>query len=524
MEIEVGSKNQLTSKRAIIYLRVSTEEQVDNYSLETQEDICQKEAVRRGYEVTTIFREEGKSAKNIVGRPVLINLLEFCRKNKNQVQAVFVYRLDRISRQTSDYLAIRKKLAENGVTILSATEPTGNSPTEKLVETMLAAFGQLDNDVRSERTKNGMRARFLSGLPNCKPPVGYMLKSGYVINDPETFDLMKKAWELMSTGTKSLSEMAIIMNDWGLRVKTKSKTFKLRSQTLSRFFRCKFYMGILTSEHYPEEVVGKHTAMISQQMFYKVQAIIDGRNPNKLSLTHRVRENPKFPLRRFAKCGLCGAAFTGYWCKGNGGKYAYYRCSKFCTGKSVKVEVMDEELIKLLKDITPTEEGLELFISFIQRHYYKRLSRLQKVRNDSDSEIVRLQDLRQQLVEKNLSGVFSDDIFKEQNKRIEDQIFKAQIAKHDETFEKYDVNKITDFMKTLLADLGETYKQSDLGQKKMLIGSIYPSGIVWSYPGYSNHEVGAIYQAIQDTSSGSIPLGDPEGIRTPDSQDENLMS
>src|SRR5579859_3035338 len=110
-------------KRAIVYLRVSTEEQVENFSLDTQEEICRKEAEKRGYQIVEIFREEGRSAKNIIGRPVLINLLEYCRKNKNKIQAVFVYRLDRVSRQTADYLAIRKKLLENGVNILSATEP-----------------------------------------------------------------------------------------------------------------------------------------------------------------------------------------------------------------------------------------------------------------------------------------------------------------------------------------------------------------------------------------------------------------
>ncbi len=57
---------------AIVYLRVSTEEQVDNFSLTTQEEICRKEAVRRGMRIIKVFREEGKSAKTITGRPVLI--------------------------------------------------------------------------------------------------------------------------------------------------------------------------------------------------------------------------------------------------------------------------------------------------------------------------------------------------------------------------------------------------------------------------------------------------------------------
>jgi site-specific DNA recombinase len=204
-------------KKAVLYLRVSTEEQVDNFSLDTQEEICRREAEKKGYEVIEIFREEGRSAKSIIGRPVLINLLEYARKNKNKFQAVYAYRLDRISRITADYLAIRKKLGENGINIISATEPTGDSPTEKLVETILAGFAQLDNDIRSERAKNGLRARFLSGLISGKPPLGYKLQSGYAVKDPETWNKVKDAWDLMAKGTKSSREIANIMTEWGLR-------------------------------------------------------------------------------------------------------------------------------------------------------------------------------------------------------------------------------------------------------------------------------------------------------------------
>src|SRR3989344_7230707 len=243
----VLTNNFVSPKKAVIYIRVSSEEQVENFSLKTQEEICRRDAKYKGYEVAQVFREEGRSAKNSIGRPVLLQMIDFCRKNKKEVKGVFVYRLDRLSRQTADYLALRKRFYEMGISLNSASEPTGNSPTEKLLETVLASFAQHDNDVRSERTKNGMRARFLSGKVTNHVPLGYLNQNGYALKDPKTFDALKKGWDLMATGTKSLKEMSKIMKDWGLNY---------RHQTLQRIFRNKFYMGLLTSEKYPEEITG----------------------------------------------------------------------------------------------------------------------------------------------------------------------------------------------------------------------------------------------------------------------------
>ena len=381
---------QITSKtdspKGIIYLRVSTEEQVDNFSLDTQQDICLKEAQRRGIEIVKIFREEGRSAKTITGRPVLIDLLEFCRKNKRTLDAVMVYRLDRMSRQTADYLAIRKKLVECNIALLSATEPTGNSPTEKLVETMLAGFAQLDNDVRSERTKNGLRARFLAGLTNGTAPLGYISQNGYVVKDPKTWDKMKKAWDLVATGKIPLRQMADIMNDLGLRQKLKGKEYLLRSQTLSRLFRNKFYAGIITSSKYPEEVKGQHVPMITEAHFYRVQAILDGRNTNiNVPLPKRNRDHSDFPLRKLVKCGKCGASFTGAWSKGKMKKYAYYFCPKRCGAPSIQAYEVDLLTVKFLQDITPTEECLNAFIALLRGTYYKRVAALQKRKDEADT-------------------------------------------------------------------------------------------------------------------------------------------
>lgn len=508
------AKNSTEIKRAVMYLRVSTEEQVDNYSLETQEKICVQEAQRRGIEILQVFKEEGRSAKTIAGRPVLVEMLDFCRENKKDIDALIVYRLDRLSRQLQDYLAIRKRLAEYDISLISASEPTGNSPTERFIESMLASFAQMDNDVKSERTRNGLRARFLAGLPSGVPPFGYKNENGYAVKDLKMWDKIKASWELMATGTKTLSEMATIMNEWGLRQPFKGREYLLSPQAISRMFRNKFYMGILTSQRYPEEVRGQHIPIVSEALFYRVQAVIDGRSTNiHVPLAKRARDNAEFPLRRIVKC-RCGSTLTGAWSKGKRAKYAYYVCNKRCGTPSVPVDKLNTATVVLLSSITPTKECLDAFIALLRRTYYQRGTQLQKRREKANIELKKLQELRQSLIQKNLSGVYSDEIFKEQNKLIEDQIATLHLTQDDELMEKYNLEAIVSFMKDKFANLGTTYQLSTLSQIRVLLCSIFPSGLTWDYPGFSNTEISPLYQAVRMFEQNGLGLGALSGSRT----------
>ncbi|HSX42047.1 MAG TPA: recombinase family protein [Candidatus Saccharimonadales bacterium] len=505
----------LTAKRiekAVIYLRVSTEEQVENYSLDTQKEICKKEADKRHYEVAEIFREEGRSAKT-ADRPELIRMLEYCRKHKKQIDTVIVYRLDRISRQTSDYLAIRKKLTECEITLISASEPTGNSPTEKFVETMLAGFAQMDNDIRSERSRNGMKARFLTGLTNGAVPLGYITLNGYATKDPESWDLMKAAWERMATGTTTLQEMANILTKQGVQEKVRGRLKKLRSQTMSRIFKNKFYTGLIASKTYNQEVKGQHPPMITEELFYQVQAVIEGRNNSKaVLLAKKNPNNPNFPLRRIIKCSICGHSFTGGYSKGKKARFGYYFCPQRCykgRGSSVPIDDMDQEMIALLGKITLKEKTADLLTAYIRRTYQERAATLITRRADADEELQSLYKIRQTLIEKNLSGIYSDDVFKEQNKRIEEKITTIQITKNDEVLEKYNLERICESITAKFANLAQTYTESSLEQKRVMLCSIFPVGVPWGYPGYSNTQIHDVYTCCLELNSNDVSFGGP---------------
>jgi DNA invertase Pin-like site-specific DNA recombinase len=155
---------------AVIYVRVSTKEQTENLSLPTQLRACEEYCRRQGYEILERFHEEGESAKT-TDRSPLQSLLTYCRLNKGRVHFVVVFNLTRFAR---DHFALRSHLQSLGISLRSATEPIDDTSTGKLMEGVLAAFAQFDNDCRSDRTRAGMKATLELGRWVFLAPLGYL--------------------------------------------------------------------------------------------------------------------------------------------------------------------------------------------------------------------------------------------------------------------------------------------------------------------------------------------------------------
>jgi len=113
----------------------------------------------------------------------------------------------------------------------------------------------------------------------------------------------------------------------------------------------------------------------------------------------------------------------------------------------------------------------------VVEEYNHRLVTLKKARNRAGSEIERLKDMRKVLVEKNMMGTYTDEIFLEQNAMLEKKMTAAQVAKSDSTLEKYDIEKLSKFIKRTLSDLGETYKRSTVPPDKSIDWFNLSSGI-----------------------------------------------
>src|SRR5882724_11951022 len=162
-----------TQRKAVIYCRVSTKEQVEEgNSLATQERNCREYASKHGYEIAQVFIEEGESAKT-ADRTELQKLLRFCSDKKQQIKAVIIYKIDRLSRNTDDYSQLRLLLKRYGVEIKSTSEYFENTPAGRFMENIIANVAQFDNDVRTERSVNGMKDAMREGRYVGIAPLGY---------------------------------------------------------------------------------------------------------------------------------------------------------------------------------------------------------------------------------------------------------------------------------------------------------------------------------------------------------------
>ena len=447
-------------------------------------------------------------------RPELASLLNYCKQHSKEVSAVIAYRIDRISRNTIDFLKIRSDLAKLGIQILSATEPSGTSPTEQAVETILAVFGQLDNEIRSERARNGLRQRFLQGF-GTKCPMGYKMvqKDDRRIPDVDqtTFGQTRRIWDLMLTGKFTLRTLANELQRLNFFVFYCGKQYKFKHQTLGKLFNNKFYMGKLTSIRHPEEPDGKHQSMVTEEEYYQVQAIIQGRLRAGMKLA-KSKESEDFPLRRMLVCE-CGTTMSGAWCKGRYKKYPLYWCpNPDHKIKSINTIKLDEMVAKFLLKLKLKPKAFDLFCETVKRVYQSELSEYDTALEKSQKKIKEIKDLRLEVAFKHAKGLYSDEMFGEMNKVIETDLTVASVVNSEQKIEKIDIETLMEFAKSLFLNPAKASDAANAMQKKLLIGSILLDPPAYSEDGLLNHQFSPLYQAIRTYSKPNVLSSRGEGL------------
>ncbi len=164
----------MATVRAIGYIRVSTEEQArEGISLENQRAKIEAYCSLSDIELIEVIEDAGKSGKDMK-REGVIRLIDMV--SKRRVDAVVVYKLDRLSRRVKDTLTIMDAIDKKCIAFHSITEKIDTkTATGRFFLNIVASMAQWERDTIAERTKDALRLKIIRHERADQVPYGWKL-------------------------------------------------------------------------------------------------------------------------------------------------------------------------------------------------------------------------------------------------------------------------------------------------------------------------------------------------------------
>ena len=330
-------------KKAVLWVRVSSDEQQKGYSPEAQLKLLKEYSKKHRFSITKIFNET-ESAKKSLYRNSFKEMLDFV-KHEN-IPIIVVEKTDRLYRNFKDYVYIDDLIEQKDLEIHLVKEnevmKKSSSSHQKFIHSIKVVLAKHFIDNLRDETKKGLDEKAKQGKYPGWAPLGYINNT---INktielDKNRSHFIKMAYELYSTGEYTLETLQEELYGKGLRTR---KGLEVTKHGIQSVLKNPFYYGdfVWGSVRYK----GTHEPIIDKQLFDRVEAVFIDKNVS------RIRTKRSFAYKRILKCGYCGRAVTAEIKKC---AYIYYRCSntRECTLKYFKEEELEKvfmDAIRLLK-------------------------------------------------------------------------------------------------------------------------------------------------------------------------------
>ena len=140
-------------KTAAIYARYSSDNQTEQ-SIEGQLHVCEEYAQRNNIVIVDTYIDRAMTGTND-NRPDFQRMIQ--DSGKKRWDFILVYKLDRFSRNKFESVVNRRKLADNGVKLLSAMENIPDSPEGIILESLLEGMNQYFSAELSQKVCRGKR-------------------------------------------------------------------------------------------------------------------------------------------------------------------------------------------------------------------------------------------------------------------------------------------------------------------------------------------------------------------------------
>lgn len=500
---------------AAIYVRVSSEMQLDGHSLDAQERLCREYCQRHGLAITSVYREEAESASS-TERPELQRMLADARLGV--FAAIVFYHTWRFSRSIEDS-ALMTRLERSGIRLMSVTDAIDSAtPAGRLQRNITLAVGQHYLDQLRAETTRGKRERAMQGLSNANhPPFGYVRNADHRDEPGPEAGTVREMFERYATGAYTDIEIASWLNAQGKRTSGGWGHRPFSKDTVRAILINPFYIGMVgyrglsdretesgqrarASKRAWQWLPGKHEPIISSELFDRCRSVrarlgrrFVGRKPSQAH---------SYILSKMARCARCGGPLRAMTDNQGEPKYtctAHDRAVACdATRRSVREIRLLEDLDALVGELSLTEPVRARAVELLESG--NETAAAERRRATLDAEIRRLNRMYQ-------AGNLGDSEYDSEIARVKGEL--ASLAKPAGAFDLRAAIAALD-------DIARLWRHATVPERAEILRSVFEAvrvdldaGAVTGYQ--PKNEYAAVLRAAhagKDDNSGS------DGIRT----------
>lgn len=487
-------------KRAILYTRVSTDEQADRgYSLGVQREQLEKYCEAKNIEIIKTYVDD-HSAKSFE-RPEFKQFLNYAKINHKSIDYLLFVSWDRFSRNAPDAYEMLGKLKKWNIEAQAIMQPIDFSvPQNKVMLSIYLTLPEVDNDIRSQKVRSGMRGANKLGRWVRQAPTGYLNKRDEankpIIVPAENSYLIREAFEEVAKNIRTLNDIRMDIYKRGMKISRSNFSILLRNPV---------YTGkivIPAFEDEPEQIVnGLHEGIVTEELFNQVQLILNSRNKNQ-NKHSSICEREELPLRGLLSCSKCGNHVTGSASKSKSGKrHFYYHCMK-CKNERYRADLANAEVEELLSELQISEELETLYKQILDKELNGSSKTKAQELSILTQQLTKLEERKSTLQNTFIKGEITSSDYTELKPIIETQIMevKSKISSLKDSKLNW-TNEIQRNIK-LLPNIVEWYRNSSIKDKKELLCSIFNGKFVFENNQVRTPELNSVIALILRYSEG----------------------
>jgi site-specific DNA recombinase len=486
---------EVTSPRAVVYLRVSSPSQVktdynpEGISLPAQRDACKLKCSSLGAEIAREFVEPGRSATSTEKRIVFQEMMAWIKANKDSVDYLVVYHFNRIFRNSIDAHLAKRDLKGWGVRLVSTVMDFGEGPESDMVESILSAVDEYRVKADGADISYKMGAKARNGGTIGRARLGYVnardlsegRNIGIVKVDPERAPLVIAAFELYASGDYSLEALQAELTIRGLTTRPgRFPAGPISTSKLAKLLCDPYYMGYVSYQG--ELIEGRHEALIGHELFDRVQLVLEQRGGGG----SRDRRHHHY-LKGVLWCGNCDAQGVQsrmllQWTNGNGGRYLYFFCIRkqqhLCDSRYVESDAIEVDIENYYATISFPEDLAERLRQRMRETLDEEEKATRLLNQQLRAEIERLNKQEENLIDLAAEGGLA--VAKVKQRLAEIHVKRDQVSgRLNESGERLEAGvRLIDNALKLLDDPHGTYQRMSPEQRRLMNQAIIEKAYV----------------------------------------------